>query len=100
MKVSVQNTPESITIVMNGELDTLTAEQIDPQIQEVEAMVSKPLIIDCTELDYISSSGLRMLLRLRKAAKAANQQVTLLSVNANIMEVLKVTHFDKMFAIK
>lgn len=100
MEILIQNESECIIVVMKGELDTLAAEQIEPQIKEVEAMASKPMTIDCTALDYISSAGLRLLLRLRKAAKAANQKVTLLNVNANIMEVLKVTHFDKMFEIK
>lgn len=100
MKITIQNTAEIINVVMNGNLDTLAADQVEPQIKELESMATKPMVIDCTALDYISSSGLRLLLRLRKATKAADKTVTLLSVNENIMEVLKVTHFDKMFEIK
>lgn len=48
-------------------------------------------------LNYIASSGLRALLRMRKAAAAKGNKVTLQGVNTNIMEVLQVTHFDKMF---
>lgn len=100
MEITIQNNAETINVVMNGNLDTLAAEQIEPQIKELEAMATKPITIDCTALNYISSSGLRLILRLRKAANAAGNKVTLQSVNENVMEVLKVTHFDKMFEIK
>lgn len=100
MEVKIQNTAETINVIMNGNLDTLAAEQIESQVKELEAMASKKTVIDCTALDYISSAGLRLFLRIRKAAKASGGIVTLLSVNENIMEVLKVTHFDKLFEIK
>lgn len=84
---------------MNGSFDTLAAEQAEPYVKELESLASKPITIDCNALDYIASSGLRVLLRLRKASAAQGRQVTLLGVNENIMEVLKVTHFDRMFII-
>lgn len=100
MEITIKNNPENVTVVMNGCFDTLAAEQAEPTIQELESMASKPFILDCNALEYIASSGLRVLLRLRKACAAQGQQVTLLGVNENIMEVLKVTHFDKMFIIE
>lgn len=100
MEILIQKNAENTVAVMTGSLDTLAAKEIEPQIQELETLAEKPLTVDCTSLDYIASSGLRLLLRLRKAAAAKGQKVTLLSVNDNIMEVLKVTHFDKMFTIK
>lgn len=99
MEVNINKTNEGVITVMKGSLDTLAAEQIEPQIEELEK-VGSPLTIDCTELEYIASSGLRLLLRLRKAANARGEKVTLLSVNDSIMEVLRLTHFDKMFVIK
>lgn len=100
MEIKIQNNPENVVVTMNGSLDTLAAEQAEPTVKELESMASKPMVIDCCALDYIASSGLRVLLRLRKASAAKGQQVTLTDVNGNIMEVLKVTHFDKMFIIK
>lgn len=100
MELTIQNNPENVTATLCGSLDTLSAEQAEPQIKELEALADKPLVLDCNALDYIASSGLRLLLRLRKATAAKGQQVTLLGVNSNIMEVLKVTHFENMFIIK
>ena len=101
MTFDFKKTEEQILVVMNGTLDTLAAEQVEPRVKELEAAISVPVVIDCANLEYISSSGLRLLLRIRKAAAAAvGNKVTLCTVNENIMEVLKVTHFDKMFVIK
>lgn len=99
MEIIIQNNPENVNVIMNGNLDTLAAEQAESQVIELESMATKPMTIDCTQLGYIASSGLRLLLRLRKAAIASGVKVTLKGVNENIMEVLKVTHFDKMFVI-
>lgn len=100
MEFKIQNNADATVAIMTGSFDTLAAEQIEPQIKELEASVTKPLTIDCTGLDYIASSGLRVLLRLRKACAASGQQVALLGVNEHIMEVLKVTHFDTLFQIR
>ncbi|MCQ2170200.1 MAG: STAS domain-containing protein [Bacteroidales bacterium] len=100
MEIKIQNNPESVTAVMTGSFDTLAAERMESVVQELESLSSKPLTIDCNSLDYVASSGLRVFLRLRKACAAQGQQVTLLGVNENIMEVLKVTHFDKIFILK
>lgn len=100
MEITIQNNSENVTAIMSGSFDTLAAEAAESYVKELEAAADKPLILDMTALDYIASSGLRVLLRLRKASAARGQQVTLLNVNENIMEVLKVTHFDKMFNIR
>lgn len=97
MELTIQNNAENVTVVMTGSLDTLAAKEAEPQVQELEAMNSKPLTIDCQGLEYIASSGLRLLLRLKKAYAAGGHKVTLLSVNDNIREVLRMTNFDKLF---
>lgn len=100
MKITIQNNPENVMVLLNGSFDTLAAEQSESSVKELESLAEKPIAIDCNALDYIASSGLRVFLRLRKASAAKGQQVTLFGVNENIMEVFKVTHFDKMFIIK
>lgn len=97
--IQTNKTDEQMLVTMIGSLDTMAANQIDAQVKEIEANAKYPIIIDCTQLDYISSAGLRLLLRIRKAAGAVGQKVTLHGVNNNVMEVLSVTHFDKMFVI-
>ena len=57
----------------------------------------KDVIIDCTGLIYIASSGLRILLGILKAAKANGSKVTLRGVNDDIKNVFKLTGFINLF---
>lgn len=99
MEFIIQNNTENVNVVMNGNLDAFAAEEVEAKVVELESMATKPMTIDCTQLGFIASSGLRILIRLRKAAAASGVKVTLKGVNENVMEVLQVTHFDKMFVI-
>ena len=56
--------------------------------------------IDLSELDYVSSAGLRVLLVAAKAAKAKGGKVTLLAPKPATLEVLKISGFDKIFDIR
>lgn len=100
MDIQINKDSERVIVAFIGSLDTLAAQQAEEQVKEIEAMATMPITIDCTSLDYIASSGLRILLRIRKAAAVNKQLVTLCNVNSNIMEVLQMTHFDKMYIIK
>lgn len=100
MNLEIKKNNEQVSIIMGGSLDTQAAEQVDNQIKEAEEAATLPVLIDCTNLDYIASAGLRLLLRIRKAASANGQKVTLLNANDSIKEVLSITHFDKMFVMQ
>lgn len=101
ISIEIQKNAEGIIAVMKGSLDTLAAEQMEDKVKEIEAAAATAaqITLDCTELSYIASAGLRLLLRIKKAASSKDTKVTLLNVNDNIMEVLAITHFDKMFVI-
>ena len=57
----------------------------------------KDIVIDCTELEYIASSGLRILLSILKKAKASGGRVILKNPNDIIKDVLEMTGFVKIF---
>lgn len=97
--IQTNKTDEQVLVVMTGSLDTVAAEQVDTQVKDIEANATLPIVIECQNLDYIASAGLRLLLRIAKAAKTHGKKVTLLNVNNNIKEVLSITHFDKMFIV-
>lgn len=99
MNLTTTNSDNALIVKLQGNLDTLAAEEIMDQVKNILDS-DTPITIDCTDLEYISSSGLRVLLMIRKAQKAKGNNVTMLSVNTSIMEVLRITHFDKMFEIK
>ena len=57
------------------------------------------VVIDSTELEYISSAGLRVILTTAKKAKAAGGGLTIACATVNVKEVLSVSGFDAIFGM-
>ena len=89
---------ESLTIALEGRLDTLTAPQLDAEIQGKLDGV-KSLVFDFAKLEYISSAGLRILLM---AQKIMNKQGAMVVKNASseIKEIFEVTGFCDILTIE
>ena len=81
-----------------GRLDTTTAPELEAAIDACAAAV-KELVLDCTALEFVSSAGLRVIL---KAQKLMNTQGTmkLTHVNETIMEVFDITGFADILTIE
>ena len=89
---------EAVTLTVSGRLDTQTAPELE---NELDAVLSglKELTFDMTNLEYVSSAGLRVIL---KAQKAMNTQgsMKLIGVNDSIMEVFDITGFLDILTIE
>ena len=68
MEVNITRENNTITVQFSGRMDTPAAQEITPQMNALAEEASSTIILDCTELTYISSTGLRIFLTLRKAA--------------------------------
>ena len=89
---------DEVTLIVSGRLDTQTAPELE---NELDAVLSglKELTFDLTNLEYVSSAGLRVIL---KAQKAMNTQgsMKLTGVNDSIMEVFDITGFLDILTIE
>jgi anti-anti-sigma factor len=97
MKTTVQETDGRLVAVFSGELDTAAAVETEAALRPLFESQGKDLVLDCTELEYIASSGLRILMNLVKKAKAAGERVILKNVNDVIRDVLELTGFIGLF---
>ena len=93
---TVENNTASVSL--EGRLDTVTAPELEKALMELIPDLTE-LKLDFTDLDYISSAGLRVLLA---AQKAMNKQgsMTLTHVNEAVMEILEVTGFVDILTIE
>ena len=78
-------------VSLEGELDTAHALEVEEAMKPLHEVSGKDITIDCSHLDYIASSGLRILLGLLKSAKANGNKVVLKSLNDEIKDVFKMT---------
>ncbi|MBO4351772.1 MAG: STAS domain-containing protein [Proteobacteria bacterium] len=98
MKINKTLTGSTLTIALEGRLDTTTAPDLD---QELKASLNdvSDLIFDFAALEYISSAGLRVLLSAQKTMSKQGS-MKILHVNDMVMEVFDVTGFADMLTIE
>ena len=82
---------------LEGEMDTTAAVEAEKVLNPLYQSDGKDVIIECKGLEYIASSGLRILLSILKGAKAAGSKVVLRGVNEDIKNVFKLTGFINIF---
>ena len=89
---------EVATLIVSGRLDTQTAPELEKELDSILSGL-KELTFDMTNLEYVSSAGLRVIL---KAQKAMNTQgsMKLTGVNDSIMEVFDITGFLDILTIE
>ena len=100
MKTTIeqQEGKEFVTVV--GELDTAAAAEVEQTLQPLYTASGKDVVIDCAGLDYIASSGLRILISILKAAKAGGSKVVLKDMNDDIKTVFRLTGFINIFEVE
>ena len=89
---------ESATLIVSGRLDTQTAPELEKELDSVLADI-KELIFDFANLEYVSSAGLRVILKAQKAMNAQGS-MKLTGVNDSIMEVFDITGFLDILTIE
>ena len=89
---------DAVTLIVSGRLDTQTAPELENELDNILSGL-KELTFDMTNLEYVSSAGLRVIL---KAQKAMNMQgsMKLTGVNDSIMEVFDITGFLDILTIE
>lgn len=91
---------DGLRATFKGRLDTPAAVKAQQEIAPLLENADKTIILDCTNLDYISSSGLRLFLTLRKEAGAKGGQVIIENINEDIRKIFMMTGFFNLFDIK
>ena len=98
MTIEKTVTGASVALKIIGRLDTSTAPELEAAVDGCIAGV-RELVLDCEALEYISSAGLRVILKAQKLMNAqGNMKLT--HVNETIMEVFDITGFADILTIE
>ena len=94
------NGKEAVVYKMTGRIDSNNAPKVEAEIAELlKDRGTVPVVLDASELDYISSSGLRLFLSLRKASAAKGGKLQVSNINNDIRQVFMMTGFISLFEI-
>jgi anti-anti-sigma factor len=99
MNTTIKNEGDISIISLTGSLDTNTSKEAEDQINKLIDEGSIKLLIDLTDLDYISSSGLRILLSTSKKLKSLRGEMRICGLNETVNEVFEISGFTMIFII-
>lgn len=98
MEFNIEQKGNEVVCKIGGRLNTEAATEL---FEKVNGLVvqseGKSLVMDCSQLEYISSSGLRLFLKIRKQRNAA---VTIIGMNSDIKQIFELTKIDTFFAFE
>lgn len=97
MNTKIEEIDGKYFATLEGEMDTVAAVEAEKVLKPIYDSNGKDVIIDCCGLEYIASSGLRILLSILKGAKANGSRVVMRGVNDDIKTVFQLTGFINIF---
>lgn len=100
MKINILPDGQEITVQLIGELNTMTTTEQADELQQVLNISDKALMIDCSELEYISSAGLRFFMQLKKASEAKGGSIRIAHLNEDVADIFSMSGFLNIFTIK
>jgi anti-sigma B factor antagonist len=97
MEIKVKPLTHVDVISVNGRIDSATAPEFDNALKGLLDKGRRKIVIDCADLEYISSAGLRAMLSALKAAKNGGGNVVLVKPNERIRDTLTLVGFQTLF---
>lgn len=100
MEVTITKQDSCIIATIEGRIDTATAKDFEAKVRELLQDECTEIVLDCQNMSYISSSGLRSFLILQKGINAKKGKLVLRSMGEPIKEIFKITGFASIFNIE
>ena len=97
MNTKIEEFDDKFVVTLEGEMDTAAATEAEEVLKQLYENEGKEVIFECEGLEYIASSGLRILINILKATMAKGNRVVLRNVNDDIKNVFKLTGFLNIF---
>ena len=98
VKILEQNGEKVVSI--EGRVDTVTVPDLEMKVSPIWTMPSITLVFDCEKLEYVSSSGLRIILTTHKQITANGGKFILRNLTREVKSVLDLTGFSRILTIE
>ena len=99
MDIIINNEMGKTLVALKGRIDTTNADQFQQDIAPLMEGEHPDIEIDCSEMTYTSSQGLRIFLLLQKSVNARGGKMVLRNMNPQVKEVFDITGFSNIITI-
>lgn len=99
LEISHEVINDVLVIRLAGRLDGITSKTFTEKTSTADQASFSRIVLNCKDLNYISSEGLRVMLMTAKRAKSLGGTMTLCNVNTSVSEVLVISGFGNLFGV-
>ena len=99
MDIKITRQENKTMVVLNGRIDTSNADQFQQDVAPLMEGENPDIDIDCTDMSYTSSQGLRIFLMLQKSVMARKGKMVMRNMNPQVKEVFDITGFSNIITI-
>jgi anti-anti-sigma factor len=99
MNIIEESVEDRVVFRFEGRLDATTAPQLETKIQKVIDDKHHKVAIDFSQIDYLSSAGMRLLLSLTKKLSSLEGSLVIFSLHDDVMEIIRMAGFEKVLHI-
>lgn len=99
MDIKIEKQGAKTLATLSGRLDTTNAEAFQNDITPLMEEENPDIEIDCTDMDYTSSQGLRIFLMLQKSVTSKGGKMVMTNMKPQVKEVFDITGFSNIIRI-
>ena len=100
MDIKVEKESDVTKISLSGRLDTNTSGDFENTLNDLFEKGNYNILVDLKDLEYVSSSGLRVFLGAQKKVSAESGNMVIKNANSTIMEVFEMTGFLDVLTVE
>lgn len=97
--IQIDNNAQGTRIKLGGELDVVATTNQTDELNKVLSIADQALEIDCSELEYISSAGLRFFMQLKRESEAKGGSIRISHLNEDVNDIFRMSGFQNIFEI-
>ncbi|HET9505807.1 MAG TPA: STAS domain-containing protein [Hymenobacter sp.] len=99
MKVTTHPTADTLTLVLDGELDASSAVVLDAELNKPEITNYRKILIDCQRLSYISSAGLGVFISHLQRLQDSDVKLVFFNMQEKVFNVFEILGLDSLMNI-
>ena len=99
LNITIENEKNATVVRIEGRLDATSAPMLEKKLLEQIGAGVKNMVLDFSQVNYLSSAGMRLLLSTTKKLKGAGGALHCCSVGEEVMEIIKMAGFERIIHI-
>ena len=100
MQINISTDNQNVRVCLVGELDSKATIEQAGELNKVLELADKSLEIDCSQLEYISSAGLRFFMQVKRATETQGGTIRVTHLNEDVAEIFRMSGFLNVFNVE